>query len=141
MELRKHFQVVSVRQNSGLKPCVVNGSEVRLVLIQGKFYSAPRRKPELSGIDPSGARKKPVFHGGVGMIHGNKSCSHGIDEFFSNVVGFGAGLQAYSNLVTGQKLDVLFAVDIDTGRRSPRMIIWRSLNPKLRKMAEVRPCV
>jgi len=112
-----------------------------LVLIQGKLYRAARRKPELSGIDKSGTRKDPVFHGGMSMIYKDASCSHGINEFFSKVVGFGAVLQTYSDLVTGQKADVLFAVDICAGRGFPRMVIWRPLNPELRKMTEVRPCV
>jgi hypothetical protein len=86
-------------------------------------------------------RKDPVFHGGVSMIYGDASCSHGINEFFSKVVGFGAVLQTYSNLVAGQKADVLFAVDICAGRCFSRIVIWRPLNPELRKMTEVRPCV
>jgi hypothetical protein len=75
------------------------------------------------------------------MIYGDASCSHGINEFFSEVVGFSAVLQTYGNLIAGQKPNVLIAVDIVAGRRSPRIVIWRPLNPKLRKMAEVRPCI
>jgi len=77
----------------------------------------------------------------VGMIYGDASCSHGVNEFFSKVVGFGAILQTYGNLVAGQEPDGLIAVHLVAGRRSPRIVIWRPVNPKLRKMAEVRPCV
>src|SRR5207249_12140221 len=62
-------------------------------------------------------------------------------SFFSKVVGFGAILQTYSHLVTGQNPNVLFAIDIGAGRCFPRIVIWRPLTPELRKIAEVRPCV
>jgi hypothetical protein len=77
------------------------------------------------------------------MIYGDASCSHGINKFFSKVVGFGAVLQTYSNLVAGQKPNVILIVAVDIGARRclPGIVIWRLPNPKLRKMAEVRPCV
>ena len=133
MELWKHFSIVSIRQNSRLEPCVVDGAELRLLLIQRKFYNSPRRKPELSGIDPSSTRKKPIFHRGVGMIHWDASCSHGIDEFFSKVIGFGAVFQTYDKLIGRQKPDVLIVVDIGAGKRLPRVVIGGPPNPQLRE--------
>src|SRR3954451_24567543 len=73
------------------------------------------------------------------MIDWYTSRPHGIDKFFSKVTSFGTVLQAYSNLIAGQKFDVLIA----GSRRSssPHVIIRRPSNPKLWKMAELRPCL
>jgi hypothetical protein len=73
------------------------------------------------------------------MIDWHTSRSHGIDKFFSKVISFGAVLQTHSNLIGRQKSEVLIVVE--TGRRSPRVVIRRPSDPKLRKMAELRPCL
>src|SRR5947207_6100833 len=72
------------------------------------------------------------------MIDWYTSRSHGIDKFFSKVISFGAVLQTHSNLIGRQKSDPLI---LDVGRRSPHVVIRRPSDPKLRKMAELRPCI
>jgi hypothetical protein len=72
------------------------------------------------------------------MIDWYTSRSHGIDKFFSKVISFGAVLQTHSNLIGRQKSDALI---VDAGRRSPHVVIRRPSDPKLRKMAELRPCL
>src|SRR4029077_15699473 len=70
------------------------------------------------------------------MIDWYTSRSHCIDKFFSKIIGFGAVLQAHSNLVRRQKSDLLI---VEAGRGWPHVIIRRPSDPKLRKMAELRP--
>ena len=41
VKLRHQFPSVSIRQNSGFEPCVVNGAEFHLILIQSKINCAP----------------------------------------------------------------------------------------------------
>jgi hypothetical protein len=62
--------------------------------------------------------------------------SHGTDKFFSKVIGFGAVLHTHRNLIGRQKSDALL---VDAERCSPHVVIWRPSDPKLRKMAELRP--
>src|SRR4051794_10146673 len=73
------------------------------------------------------------------MIDWYTSRSHGIDKFFSKVTRFGTVLQTHSNLIPRQKFDVLIAGS--RRRSSPHVIIRRPANPKLGKMAELRPCL
>jgi hypothetical protein len=73
------------------------------------------------------------------MIDWYASRSHGIDKFFSKVISFGTVLQTHSNLIGRQKSDVLIVGG--GGRRSSHVVIRRPSDPKLRKMAELRPCL
>ena len=73
------------------------------------------------------------------MIDWYTSRSHGIDKFFSKVISFGAVLQTHSNLIGRQKSDVI--IGGGGGRSSPHVVIRRPSDPKLRKMAELRPCL
>jgi hypothetical protein len=73
------------------------------------------------------------------MIDWYASRSHRIDKFFSKVISFGAILQTHSNLMGRQKSDVLIVGS--GGRSSPHVILRRPSDPKLREMAELRPCL
>src|SRR5580765_842005 len=73
------------------------------------------------------------------MIDWYASRSHRIDKFFSKIISFATVLQTHSNLIGRQKSDVL--IGGGGGRRSPHVVIRRPSDPKLRKMAELRPCL
>jgi hypothetical protein len=73
------------------------------------------------------------------MIDWYASRSHRIDKFFSKIISFATVLQAHSNLIGRQKSDVIIVGG--GGRRSPRIVIRRTSDPKLRKIAELRPCL
>src|SRR5436305_13898007 len=75
----------------------------------------------------------------MGMIDRYASRSNGRDKFFSKVIRFSTVLQTHSNLIGRQKTDVI--IGVGRGRSSPHVIIRRPSNPKLRKMAELRPCL
>src|SRR5262249_49306972 len=73
------------------------------------------------------------------MIDWYTSGTHGVNKFFGKVIRFGTVPQTHSNLIGRQESEVL--VIVEAGSCSPHIIVRRPSDPKLRKIAELRPCL